>query len=401
MSTDHDNNTRTWCNFHADTRVNCGCRHHTGADGEALEDRFSLDVATELHKYAVREAAQAQFARARQPAAPPFDDGLLRDILRRPPEPPYRVGNLIPSDAGTLLVAQRKTGKTTLVLNLALSLTTGMDFLGSSPVLPIQGSVGFLNYEVSAAQLARWAADVDIPGDRLYLVNLRGRRNPLDDPDDRAELVRRLKAHQVETLIVDPFGRAFTGASQNDSGEVGAWLTRLDTFARGDVGARDLILTAHAGWNGERTRGSSALEDWADSIITLTRGDDDDGRYLRATGRDVDMEEDRLHFDPATRALTLTGLGSRQSATSDRAIAAAQEVILAYVGSNPGASGADIEKSAGKNKGAVKEARDRLVKLGALVAEPRRGRGGGYAYRLPVPAIEPPPTSPNIPRGHV
>ena len=46
-----------------------------------------------------------------------------------------------------------------------------------------------------------------------------------------------------------------------------------------------LILTAHAGWNGERTRGASALEDWADVVITLVRDPDNDQvRYLRAEG---------------------------------------------------------------------------------------------------------------------
>src|SRR5687768_13005377 len=64
--------------------------------------------------------------------------------------------------------------------------------------------------------------------------------------------------------------------SQNDPGEVGAWLIGLDQFTRTEVGALDLVLATHAGWNGERTRGSSALEDWADSIITMTRDDSED-----------------------------------------------------------------------------------------------------------------------------
>ena len=90
------------------------------------------------------------------------------------------------------MVAQRKTGKTTFNLNLTRCLITGEDFLGRFPVRRIDGRVGFLNFEVSAAMLARWADDVGVPRDRLYLVNLRGRRNPLGVEDDRAKLAKQL-----------------------------------------------------------------------------------------------------------------------------------------------------------------------------------------------------------------
>ncbi len=69
---------------------------------------------------------------------------------------------------------------------------------------------------MSAGQLARWADEVGIAKDWLYLVNLRGRRNPFGNDDDRQALAGRLREHEVESLIVDPFGRAYTGKSQND-----------------------------------------------------------------------------------------------------------------------------------------------------------------------------------------
>ena len=57
---------------------------------------------------------------------------------------------------------------------------------------------------------------------------------------------------------------------------MGAWLAELNMFAREQARARDLILVVHAGWNQERARGSSALGDWPDSIIYLTRQEDTD-----------------------------------------------------------------------------------------------------------------------------
>lgn len=267
----------------------------------------------------------------------PFDAGTLAEVLARPAEPAARVDGLIGWEASTLLVAQRKVGKTTMVLNLARSLLTGEPFLGSHNVrkLSSRSRVGLLNFEVSGGQLARWARDAGVPLDRLYLVNLRGRRNPLEHPDERERLAQMLRAQRVETLIVDPFGRAYAGASQNDAGEVYAWLVKLDEFARADVGARDLVLTAHAGWDGERSRGSSALEDWADSIVTLTRDPNTGERFIRATGRDVDLDEDRLDYDPETRTLTLAGVGGRKVAAASRRqvdLAAAVVELLTRLG---------------------------------------------------------------------
>jgi len=321
-----------------DELVELKARQDAAADALALYN--------EVRAQRIRKQAAAVVAAELAGDAPPFDADLLVDILARPQEPPHRVEGLIPSDAGTLIVAQRKTGKTTLVLNLTRSVITGEDFLGRFPVRKIAGRVAVLNYEVSAAQLARWADEAGVPTDRLYLVNLRGRRNPLGNAEDREHLAEQLRQHEVEALIVDPFGRAFDGKSQNDSGEVGAWLANLDRWARGDCGVADVILTAHAGWEGERTRGASALEDWADSIITLVRDKDDEQvRYLRAEGRDVLVDEDRLDFDTTTRTLTLAGAGSRKQATKTRNVDDLVPAVVSAVTVEPGITGYKLTRA--------------------------------------------------------
>jgi hypothetical protein len=317
-----------------------------GAGAQSADDTEALDqeVAAEVRKLRVREEARRRLAAEKEDATKPFDAGMLEDILARPPEPPFRVEGLLPSEAGMLVVAQRKTGKTTLMLNLARSLLTGQRFLGRFEVRPLSGRIAILNFEVSGPQLARWAHEVGVPQHRLFLVNLRGCRNPLSHPDDRTRVAALLKEQQVECVIVDPFARAYGGTNQNDSGEVGAFLTDLDRFVRSEVGALDLILTTHAGWNAERTRGSSALEDWADSVVTMTRGigKDEDTRYLRAIGRDVHLDEDQLHFDPETRLLSLTGTGSRK-ATHKKAKADSMLIpVQLYVAEHPGVSMTDL-----------------------------------------------------------
>lgn len=306
----------------------------TAFDGHA----FDQEVREETRKQLIRRAVQKAVRASEEPPGEPFDAGLLVDVLARPSDPPMRCDGLIPSDASTLVVAQRKTGKTTFELNYARALITGEPLLGRFDTRPLVGNVALLNYEVSGDTVAAWAHDHAIDGRRLLLVNLRGRRNPFSHPEDRARLAGLLRAHDVEAVIVDPFGRAYTGKSQNDSGEVGAWLVDLDTFVRSEAGATDLLLSAHAGWNGERTRGASALEDWADVIVTLTRGDgdDEDLRYVRAIGRDVDVDEDRLDFHPPTRTLTLAGAGSRRQAKADRQRADLAVLVVRAAHETPG-----------------------------------------------------------------
>lgn len=291
-------------------------RHHTEA---RAKKRFDLDIAG--------------------PPAP-FDVGLLSEILARPQEAAYRIEELLPSKASLLVAALRKTGKTTMMLNLARVLVTGEKFLDRFAVRPIAGQVGILNYEMAGQQLGHWAAAVGIPDDRLVLANLRGRRNPLSHADDRARLADYLRSHTVESLIVDPFGRAFSGTSQNDAGEVGSFLADLDRFAREEVGAFDVVLTAHMGWSGERVRGASALEDWADSIAYLTT--EKGARYFSALGRDVFVDEDRLHFDAETRLLSLTGAGNRQDAEEQLKGSMLRIAVAKIVTDNPGINATKI-----------------------------------------------------------
>jgi hypothetical protein len=346
-------------------------------DNPTLDDEYEQQlehrrkVAEEAAKIRVREDAQALVAAEKTPPGLPFDADLLGAHLARPAEPPMRVQGLIPSDASTLIVAQRKTGKTIMVLNYAKALITGEPLLGQFETRPIAGNVALLNYEVSGNTIARWADEHGIHHSRLFIVNLRGRRNPLSHPDDREKLAKLLRTHDVEALATDPFGRAYTGKSQNDSGEVGQWLVNLDTFARSEVGATDLLLTAHAGWNGERTRGASALEDWADSVITMTRDTDDDSqRFLRAIGRDVDLDEDRLDFHAPTRTLTLAGVGSRKKAAATRKTDGLIVFVARAAHQQPGASTADVIRLI-RDMDDAPTFQDRDVSKAALAAQER------------------------------
>ena len=270
----------------------------------------------------------------RRPKPQP-DAGTLAEILSRPQSAHWRIDGLLPASGRMLLSAMRKTGKTTASGNLHRSLLTGEPLFGRYDVTKLDGRIVALNYEVTGDTYARWMNDIGVPVDRLYIVNLRGRRNLLADQEGRDELVDIIRAAEGEVVTVDPFGRAYTGKSQNDTAEVTPWLVRLDEIAE-QAGATELILTAHTGWDGERTRGSTALEDWPDVIVTMTRDPDTDARFIKAEGRDVQIDEDRLDYDPLTRRLTLSGAGSRKQVRASDHIEHLAETVRDIVTATPG-----------------------------------------------------------------
>ncbi|MGN6413471.1 bifunctional DNA primase/polymerase [Flexivirga sp.] len=303
---------------------------------EGVPESYRATFERAYWEHSAREWAKA--AHREQPVSEPSDFGecTIAEALTMD-APAFRVADVMPSDASTLLIAQAKAGKTTMALNLARALIEGGKFLARFAVLPIESTarVALLNFEVNGRTLAGWADRHGIDRERIVLFNLRGMPNPLGVPAERSRLAARLRELKVETLIVDPFANAYAGAGdQDNNSEVSRWLIDLAAFARAEAGCRDLILTAHAGHAGQRVRGASALNDWPDAIWTLTV-EDDGSRYFKATGRDVDVAQDRLSFDPETSTLSLTGLGSAKDARKAQAVLELASTVEALLHRHP------------------------------------------------------------------
>jgi hypothetical protein len=114
----------------------------------------------------------------------------------------------------------------------------------------------------------------------------------------------------------------------------------------------------------------------------MTKDDSEDGtgeRYLRAIGRDVALEEDRLDYDPRTRTLTLAGTGSRKAAAKKRRAEknaeTLREEILKLVTKKPRLNGSEVERElreAGVSfqRGEHRSVLQALVADGKLTVEP-------------------------------
>lgn len=263
----------------------------------------------------------------------------LVEELAIPDEPvAYLVDEVLPTGGNVLLTAQYKAGKTTLVNHLTKCLADGDSFLGAFDVADRPGRVALWNYEVDERQYRRWLRSLGVEQpERVTVLNLRGYRLPLTAARIEEWIVRWLTERQITTWIVDPFARAFVGAgdSENDNTEVGRFLDTLDVIKH-RAGVNELIMPAHTGRavqeeGQERARGATRLDDWADVRWLVTK-DEEDIRYFRATGRDVEIPEGKLEYDPVTRSLTMA-MGQGRRVGGDRILS---QTILSAASINPG-----------------------------------------------------------------
>ena len=239
---------------------------------------------------------------------------LKADLARKRRRTRFTIDRLHPSGGNTLLVAEKKAGKTTLALNLVRALVDEEPFLGHFEVRPLTGRVAFLNYELDAEMFREWARDLDIRCVKkvAHPIHVRGRTLRFWELRTATRLTNWLRRNKVEFLIVDPAARAWNGLvdNENDNAQVGRFIDALDDIKRRS-GVRDLLLTTHTGRarqedGQERSRGATRLEDWMDAGWYLTK-DHDGRRSLRAIGRDVDVDALDLEYVPALRRITTTG----------------------------------------------------------------------------------------------
>ncbi|WP_066360298.1 AAA family ATPase [Herbidospora mongoliensis] len=317
---------------------------------QAREIAFERAVEQELVKVKIREEAQrrARRQRAGTAARPPII--TLDEFLSVPDDPVrYRVEGLWPAGGRVMLAAQFKAGKTTLVGNLVRSLVDSTPFLGRHQVEPFAGKVGILDDELDERMIRAWLREQGIENtSAAAVVSLRGRLSTFDilDPVVRSEWATALREAGITIVVLDCLAPILDALGLSEDKEAGRFLVAFDEMLK-EAGVSEAVVVHHMGHSGERSRGASRLRDWPDVEWRLVREKSDDGetnpaapRYFSAYGRDVEIPESLLAFDPVSRRLEIAG-GSRKDEKDDRVL----EEILDYLTLTPGASGRQITEA--------------------------------------------------------
>lgn len=178
-------------------------------------------------------------------------------------------------DKGTIALLSGKFGtyKTFVSLAWACSVATGTAWEGlpvitSGPVLYVaaEGCSG-LRSRVRAWEIGQYQGR-RIPADRLAVFNGRVK---LTDPDEMAVLGEFVTELRPVLVVIDTLHQCAPGMEENSSKDMGTVLAAVAEL-RERYGVT-VLLNHHTGHQGERARGSSALEDDVDTSWVLNLAD--------------------------------------------------------------------------------------------------------------------------------
>lgn len=356
-------------NFDAASAAQAALSAEAGDGSEAEQ----LAIEARMYSLHIEQAARDKIAAESAPVIPDFTAGA--DFLAQTdPEPPWRIHGLWPAGGNVVLSAQFKAGKTTLRDNLIRCWCDGAPFLGRYEITPTGGRIAVIDAEMPRTMARRWLnAQRIADAGRFAYVNIRGGAAAFNMlvPTVRGEWVKRLVGAGAAGLLLDCLGPvlAALGLDENSGADVGRFIAGFEQMLAA-AGIPESMVIHHMGHSAERSRGASRLRDWPDAAWQLVRQDDNpaSARYLSAFGRDVDMPESRLDYDPSNRWLTLAG-GSR----SEEQIRAARGALTDFLTGNPESSYRAIEAALAEEhpRQAIRRAIKAAVADGAVLT-----RGG-------------------------
>jgi len=194
---------------------------------------------------------------------------------------PWLIEGLWTAEAVGVIGGQPKSGKTTLALDMAVSVASASSCLGTFPV-HTPGPVLLYAAEESAATLrCRLQTITSLRGldfDQLDVRVIVTNSLRLDRPDDQARLDATVTLHRPVLLILDPLIRIHM-ADENASADIAALLGYLRALQRKCGTAIALVhhvrkqVSSSTG-AGYSLRGSSDLYAWLDSFLYLRKNRD-------------------------------------------------------------------------------------------------------------------------------
>lgn len=284
---------------------------------EGVPPSMAAEYWEALNRLRVRSAASDTFrmeqieSAARQVRFGDFVEGQTFHT-NRPDNPRWLIDRLVPWKGSVLLAGQYKAGKSTLMLNLIKSLTTGSRFLGAFDV-PEPLKVAYVDLELGHSLAWDWFDEIHgIEFNRMAYAGRVGQGAQLNMQAEtiRSKWARILRQSGVDVLIVDPLSPIMSavGIDENSAETVRPMLDAFDVL-KVEADLKAVIVTHHTGHqNTGRARGATAFMDWPAAFMALIKqGEDEDSpRAFRAFGRNVSVPITTLVHDEKTHTLTLS-----------------------------------------------------------------------------------------------
>lgn len=253
---------------------------------------------------------------------PPVREGIATFLAVEPAVPSFHVDGLWPHGGTVVLEAAKKWGKSTMMRNLVESVIGGAAFLNRFRVSAPFARAVVIDMELTHRQAWNYWHGAALRDDQMELWRLRGSAGTmaLRDPRVRGHVVARLRDSGADLVVLDPLGPVLRvcGFEENSNDDVGRLLDIWDEVLS-DAGVTASVIPHHMGHGAERARGASVIGDKADAIWTGTyavQGEDSGPRFLKARGRDVELESSQVDYDPVTRAMTMSLDPTRRSDVS-------------------------------------------------------------------------------------
>lgn len=359
------------------------------------EQLFRGRVDAEKNELRIRRLAKQELDDETKPPQPWPPVKSLSELLAEPDlETPYLIDGLAPAGGRTMLSAQWKSGKTIGLQNLVRSLADGDPFLDHFPVAEPKHHIVLIDDELPENTMRSWlrAQAIHNKDGVADVVALRGKVGTFDLLNDRCRgrWATRLRDVGCDYLAFDCLRPVLDALGLDESHDAGTFLVAFDALLT-DAGIEDALIVHHMGHNGERARGDSRLLDWPDAVWKLVRESDDpsSARYFSAYGRDVDVPEGKLTFDPVTRRLSYAS-GSRAAVKIDAALQTVFDILADESKSgDQGLSKRAIE-DAGTNAGnhtrqAIRHAIEAGVRQQVIIGTPGARRAMLHRIAHPCP----------------
>jgi len=199
---------------------------------------------------------------------PWLDETALADL----PPVSWLIEGLLPLSGVGYIIGRDGVKKTFLALDLAMSIKTGREFHGRevheeaySGVLFVAGEgAATFGSRVQAWRAAR-EAPVGGPDDESPLKVRSGPVNLYTRDTAYEELLEMAAKHQPDLIVLDTLQRCTQGADQNSAADMAVVTASLDALKHASGGM--ILVIAHTDKGDNDARGSSAIEDDADTVI--------------------------------------------------------------------------------------------------------------------------------------